>query len=122
MKAEIKEIKAVKDKELKRQKGGFLNQEIIIEQENEGQQKEGGALLQEIIQSIMQLQKEIKLIGTDDYDRQISKKEMKTEVIHQKLNENNRAKQRLLEKARKVKLKLQMTRGRTKTTPWISEK
>ena len=38
----------------------------------------------------MQLQKEIKLIGTDDYDRQISKEEMKTEGIHQKLNKNNR--------------------------------
>ena len=122
LKAEIKEIKAVKDKELKRQKGEFLNQERIIEQENEGQQKEGGALLQEIIQSIMQLQKEIKLIGTDDYDRQISKKEMKTLGIHQKLNENNMTKQRLLAKARKVKLKLQMTQGRTKTTSWISEK
>ena len=70
----------------------------------------------------MQLQKEIKLIGTDDYDRQISKKEMKTEGIHQKLNENSRTKQRLLAKARKVKLKLQMTQGRTKTTSWISEK
>ena len=122
MKAEIKEIKAVKGKELKRQKEEFLNQKRIIDQENEGQQKEGGALLQEIIQSIMQLQKEIKLIGTDDYDRQISKKEMKTEGIHQKLNENNGTKQRLLAKARKVKLKLQMTQGRTKTTSWINEK
>ena len=122
LKAEIKEIKAVKDKELKRQKGEFLNQERIIEQQNEGQQREGGALLQEIIQSIMQIQKEIKLIGTDDYDRQISKKEMKTLGIHQKLNENNRTKQRLLAKARKVKLMLQMTQGRTKTTSWISEK
>ena len=75
----------------------------LVDQENEGQQKEGGALLQEIIQSIMQLQKEIKLIGTDDYDRQISKKEMKTLGIHQKLKE-------------KRKLKLQMTQGRTKTT------
>ena len=122
LKAEIKELKAVKDKELKSQKKEFLNQERIIEQENEGQQKEGGALLQELIQSKMQLLKEIKLIGTDDYDRQISKKEMKTLGIHQKLNENNRTKQRLLAKARKVKLKLQMTQGRTKTTSWISEK
>ena len=38
----------------------------------------------------MQLQKEIKLIGIDDYDRQISTEEMKTEGIHQKLNKNNR--------------------------------
>ena len=104
LKAEIKEIKAVKDKEMKRQKGEFLNQKRIIEQENEGQQKV------------------IKLIGTDDYDRQINKKEMKTLGIHQKLNENNRTKQRLLAKAKKVKLKLQMTQGRTKTTSWISEK
>ena len=64
----------------------------------------------------MQLQKEIKLIRTDDYDKQISKKEMKTEGIHQKLNDNNRTKQILLAKARIVKLKLQMTQGRTKTT------
>ena len=122
LKAEIKEIKAVEDKKLKIQKGEFLNQERIIEQENEGQQKEGGALLQEIIQSIMQLQKEIKRIGTDDYDRQIRKKEMKTLGINQKLNENNRTKQRLLAKARKVKLKLQMTQGRAKTTSWVNEK
>ena len=49
LKAEIKEIKEVKDKELKRQKEEFLNQERIIEQENEGHQKEDGALLQEMI-------------------------------------------------------------------------
>ena len=47
---------------------------------------------------------------------------MKTLGIRQKLNENNRTKQRLLAKAKKVKLKLQMTQGRTKTTSWISEK
>ena len=47
---------------------------------------------------------------------------MKTEGIHQKLNKNNRTQQRLLAKAKKVKLKLQMTQGRTKTTSWISEK
>ena len=122
LKAEIMEIKAVKDKVLKRQKGEFLNQENTIEQENEGQQKEGSALLQELIQSIMQLQKEIKLIGTDDYDRKISKKEIKTEGIHQKLNEDNGTRQRLLAKARKVKLKLQMTQRRTKTTSRISVK
>ena len=48
--------------------------------------------MQELIQSIMKVQKEIKLVGTDDYKRQISKKETKTEGMHQKLNENNRAK------------------------------
>ena len=71
----------------------------------------------------MQLQKEIKLIGTvtGDYDRQISNDNMITEGIHQKLNKNNRTKQRLLAKAKKVKLKLKMTQGRTKTTSWISE-
>ena len=122
LKAEIKEINAVKDKVLKRQKGEFLNQENTIEQENEGQQKEGSALLQELIQSIIRLQKEIKLIGTNDYDRKISKKEMKTEGIHQKLNEDNGTMQRLLARARKVKLKLQMTQRRTKTTSRISEK
>ena len=55
----------------------------------------------------MKLQKKIKLAGTDCYDRQISKKEIK-------LNENNRTKQRLLEKAKKVKLKLQMTPEKTR--------
>ena len=54
----------------------------------------------------MKLQKEIKLAWTDGYDRQINKKEMK-------LNENNRTKQRLLEKFKKVKLKLQMTPEKT---------
>ena len=39
-----------------------------------------------------------------------------------KLNENNRIKQRLLEKAKKVKLKLQMTPDKTKASSWISEK
>ena len=63
----------------------------------------------------MKLQKEIKLAVTDGYDRQISKKEMK-------LNVNNRTKQRLFEKAKKVQLKLQMTPEKTKTSSWISEK
>ena len=95
LKAEIKEIKAVKDKELKRQKEEFLNQEKIIEQENEGKHKDGCTILQDQIQSLMMLQKEMKLVGTDGYDRQIIKKEIKTEGMHQKLNENKRAKQRL---------------------------
>ena len=43
----------------------------------------GGNILQVLIQSVMKLQKEIKLAETDGYDRHISKKEMK-------LNENNR--------------------------------
>ena len=63
----------------------------------------------------MKLQKEIKLAGTDGYDRQISKKEMK-------LNVNNRTKPRLFEIAKKVKLKLQMTPEKPKTSSWISEK
>ena len=70
----------------------------------------------------MKLQKEIKLAETADYDRQISKKEMKTEGMHQKLNKNIRTKQRQLDKAKKVKLKLQMTPEKTKTSPWINEK
>ena len=115
LKAEIKKIKAVKDKVLKRQKEECLNQEIIIKQEKEGQQKESSYILQELLQSIMKLQKEVKLAGTVGYDRQISKKEMN-------LNEKNRTKQRLLEKAKKVKLKLQMTPEKTKTSSWISEK
>ena len=44
--------------------------------------------MQEIIQSVIKLQQEIKLAGTDGYDKQINKKEMK-------LNENNRTKQML---------------------------
>ena len=115
LKTEIEEIMAVTDKELKIQKEEFLSHVRIDERENEGQQKESGTTLQMLIQSIMKLQKEVKLLGTEDYDRQTSKKEMK-------LIENNRTKQRLLEKAKKVKLKLQMTQGRTKTTRWISEK
>ena len=66
-----------------------------------------------LIQSIIKLQKELKLLGTD-HDRQTRKK--------MKLNENNRTKQRLLEKANKVKLKLQMTPEKTNTSSWISEK
>ena len=57
LKAEIREIKAVKYKVLKRKKEEFLNQERIIEQENEGQQKEDGNILQELIQSIMKVKK-----------------------------------------------------------------
>ena len=71
--------------------------------------------MQILIQSIMKLQKEVKLLGTDDYDRQTKKKEMK-------LNESNRTTKRLLEKAKKVKLKLQMNPEETKTSSWISEK
>ena len=115
LKTEIEEIMAVTDKELKIQKEEFLSHVRIDERENEGQQKESGTTLKMLIQSIMKLQKEVKLLGTEDYDRQTSKKEMK-------LIENNRTKQRLLEKAKKVKLKLQMTQGRTKTARWISEK
>ena len=51
LKAEIKEIKAVKDKELKRQKEKKINQERFITQENEGQQKEGGNILQELFKA-----------------------------------------------------------------------
>ena len=115
LKTEIEEIMVVKDKELKIQKEEFLSPVRIVEQENEGQQKKSGTTLQMLLQSIMKLQKEVKLLGTEDYDRQTSKKEMK-------LNENNRTKQRLLEKAKKVKLKLQMTPEKTLTSSWISEK
>ena len=115
LKSEIEEIMVVKDKELKIQKEEFMSHVRIDEQENEGQQKESGTTLQMLIQSIMKLQKEGKLLGTEDYDRQTRKKEMK-------LNEINRTKQRLLEKAKKVKLKIQMTPEETKTSSWISEK
>ena len=109
LKTEIEEIMVVKDEELKIQTGEFLSHIRIVEQENEGQQKESGTTLQILIQSIMKLQKEVKLLGTDDYDRQTKKKEMK-------LNESNRTKKRLLEKAKKVKLKLQMNPEETKTS------
>ena len=115
LKDEIKEIKAIKDKVLKRQKEEFLNQERIIEQENERQQKDGSNSLQELIQSIIKLQKEVKLAGTDGYDRHTNKREMK-------LDGNNRTKQRLLLNAKKDKKKLQMTPEKTKTSSWISEK
>ena len=113
LKTEIEEIMVVKDKEQKMQKEEFLSHVRIIKQENEGQQKESGTTLQMLIQSIIKLQKEVKLLGTD-HDRQTRKK--------MKLNDNNRTKQRLLEKAKKVKLKLQMTPEKTNTSSWISEK
>ena len=47
---------------------------------------------------------------------------MKTEGMHQKLDENNETKQRLFERNKKVKLKLQMTPEKTKISSWISEK
>ena len=62
----------------------------------------------------MKLQKEVKLAGTDGHDHQINKKDMK-------LVGNNRTKQRLLLKAKKDKLKLQMTPEKVKTSSWISE-
>ena len=66
---EIEEIKAVKDKELKRQKEEFLSNKRIIEQEKEEQQKENITTMQGLIQSIRKLQKEMKLAETGDYDR-----------------------------------------------------
>ena len=60
-----------------------------------------------LIQSIIKLQKEVKLLGTEDHERQTRKK--------MKLKENNRTKPRLLEKTQKVKLKLQMTPEKTNT-------
>ena len=113
LKTEIEKIMVVKDKEVKMQKEEFLSHVRIVKQENEGQQKESGTTLQMLIQSMIKLQKEVKLLGTD-HDRQTRKK--------MKLNENNRTKQRLLEKAKKVKLKLQMTPEKTNTSSWISEK
>ena len=112
LKTEIEKIMMVKDKELKMQKEEFLSHVRIVKQENEGQQKESGTTLQMLIQSIIKLQNEVKLLGTD-HDRQTRKK--------MKLNENNRTKQRLLEKAKKVKLKLQMTPEKTNTSSWLSE-
>ena len=48
---------------------------------------------------------------------------MKTEGMHQKLDENNETKQRLFEKkTRKSNGKLQMTPEKTKISSWISEK
>ena len=161
LKAEIQEIKAVKDKELIRQKEEMLRHEKILE-ENDVQQKEGGTILQELFQSIMELQgklsraikdklttkdslsqnnqydcetkgKEIeiwrhmeqedriKLLGTDDY-AQFSKKETRTERSSSSagIPQSNGTKQRLLEKAKKARQKLQMTQGRTKTVSLMS--
>ena len=58
LKAEIQEIKTVKDKELIRQEEEILRHEKILE-ENDVQQKEGGTILQELFQSIMELQGEL---------------------------------------------------------------
>ena len=114
----------VKDTELKRQisKEKHLNQEKKCETGEWMTTERGQWYPARANWNIMKFQKEIKLVETADYDRQISKKEMKTEWMHQKLNKNTRTKQRLLEKAKKVKLKLQMTPEKTKTSPWINEK
>ena len=42
--------------------------------------------------------------------------------MHKKLNENNVTKRRLLEKDKKLKLKLQMTQGRAKTKLVLEKK
>ena len=164
LKAEIQEIKAVKDKELIRQKEEILRHKKILE-ENDVQQKEGGTILQELFQSIMELQGElsrtikeikdklttkdslsqnnqcdcetkekeieiwrhmeqedrIKLLGTDDYAL-VSKKEMRTEgsSSSEGIHQDNGTKQRLLEKAKKAKQKLQMTKGQTKPVSLMS--
>ena len=55
LKAEIKEINWVKNKELKRQKEEHLSREKILE-ENDVQGNESGTTLQELFQSIMELQ------------------------------------------------------------------
>ena len=59
LKAEIKEIKAVKDKELKGQKEELLNGKNIFEQEKE--QQDSWIIMQELIQSIMKLEKEMRV-------------------------------------------------------------
>ena len=69
LKTEIEGIMVVKEKELKIQKEEFLSHVRIVEQENEGQQKENGTTLQMLIQSIMNLRKEVQLLRTEDYDR-----------------------------------------------------
>ena len=61
LKTEIEEIMVVKNKELKMQREEFLSHVRIVKQENEGQQKESGTTLQMLIQSIIKLQKEVKL-------------------------------------------------------------
>ena len=61
-------------------------------------------------------------MGTETYQKQGRKKETKMVGIHWKVNENNGTKQRLLEKAKRVKQKLQMTPGGDKTISRMSEK
>ena len=65
----------------------------------------------------------VKLLGIDDYAKQVSKKETMTEgsSSSEGIHQDNGTKQRLLKKAKKVRQKLQMTQGKTKTIPLISK-
>ena len=167
MKAEIKEIKALKDSELIRQKEELhCHEKRNVLEENDVEHKEGGTTLQEQFQSMMKLQGElsraikemkeklstkdsllqnnqcdseikekeidiwrdmkqneerIKLLRTDDYAEQ-DKKETRTEApsTSEGIHHDNGTKQRLLEKAKKARQKLQMTQGRTKTVSLMS--
>ena len=66
----------------------------------------------------------IKLLRKDDYAKQVSSKETRTEgssSSSEGIHQDNGTKQRLLEKAKKVRQKLQMTQGKTKTISLISK-
>ena len=82
LKAEIKEIKAVKDKELKGQKEELLNGKNIFEQEKE--QQDSWITMQELIQSIMKFEKEMRVSEEEkvefaNYRGRCSEKKLKSD-------------------------------------------
>ena len=87
LKVEIDGEKGIKDRELKVQKEEFLSHVRISEQDNEEQQQESGNTLQKVIQSIMQLQKEIKILGQKSLTDKPAKKKQKTERKHKNKSE-----------------------------------
>ena len=73
-------------------------------------------------QSLKDLGSNRSSMGTETYQKQGRKKETKMEGIYWKVTENNGSKQRLLEKAKRVKQKLQMTPGGDKTISRMGKK
>ena len=84
LKAEIKEIKAVKDKELKGQKEELLNSKNIFEQKKE-QQEDSWITMQELIQSIMKLEKEMRV----SEEEMVESAKLQGQVFRKKLKSDN---------------------------------
>ena len=67
-----------------------------------------------------QIKEIIKLLGLDDNAKRVSKKETEWSSSSEGIHQDNGTKQRLFEKAKKARHKLQMTQGRTKTVSLLS--